>query len=183
MLAPEVLQRSLTTARVLWAALLASQLVITALSLVMASPGGGAWRSQIVVMTVLGVADAIASFIVPERTAATNARSRSPQMSTGEPLPGGAPGPLTLANPSAATRTALAIGNTALILSMALSEVVTLLGFSMHLVGAPAQVSLPFCLVGIALGGVRFPTVKSLVGAYERAHSITLVPEGTSPRR
>ena len=74
------------------------------------------------------------------------------------------------ANPVEAARRAMALGQTTFILSMALSEAVSLVGLMLHMLGAPIMVSIPFFVVGTTLAAIRFPTVGRLVGDFERTH-------------
>jgi hypothetical protein len=64
----------------------------------------------------------------------------------------------------------------ALILALALSESVALMGFVLGFLGFPAPFWAPLSAVGTLLIALRFPTEGALFGRLERAHSARVVP-------
>jgi hypothetical protein len=81
--------------------------------------------------------------------------------------------PARFAQPVKAARHALASAQTSFILSMALSEAVSLLGLVLHMQGAPVEASTPFLAAGTLLAAIRFPTPARLLAPYERVHGAT----------
>jgi len=58
---------------------------------------------------------------------------------------------------------------TGFILSMALSEVVSMVGLVLHMFGAPLAISSPFFVAGTLLAVLHFPRLPRLVAPYEQA--------------
>ena len=113
---------------------------------------------------------AVASFVVPRTVGANAAKGARAEVLPAEPGYAGMGAAARFANPVEAARRAMALGQTTFILSMALSEAVSLVGLMLHMLGAPIMVSIPFFVVGTTLAAIRFPTVGRLVGDFERTH-------------
>ena len=170
MTAHSMFVRALFTLRVLWFALTFSCALLGLVTVMVPAPGKpvvDATIEAVFVVVALGVA--IASFVFPARMYAISARAGGVEKSEPEPTPGGL-GPARFAAPVQAARHAIGIGNTTLILAMALSEAVGLLGLVLHMQGAPMTVSSPFIAAAFLLALARFPSIASLAGPYERAH-------------
>jgi hypothetical protein len=169
----DVFRARLQTARVLWAALLASDVVFTILGLTLPANAGTPPPTYVPMFWVLALGIAVTSFVLPARQAAALSRATEMEKVPGRPLPGTQLPTVVFADPALAGSRAFAIGSTLLILSMALSEAVCLFGFALHLVGGPTAATLPLSLFGVVLAAVRFPTLERMIGPYARAHGAT----------
>ncbi len=164
-------QRMLPTARILWAALVVSTLLIAFVVFwVHPDPPPPFDPKLELILSVVAVANAVASFVVPSIVAASNARRLNVGVYPANQLTGA---PARFTDPQRAARQAMAIGQTAFILSMALSEVLSLLGLVLHMLGAPTPHVVPFLVAGTLLSLVRFPTVARMVTPFERAVGAT----------
>jgi hypothetical protein len=169
MTAHSIFVRALFTVRVLWFALTFSCALLGLVTVMVPGPGKPVLDATMeAVFAVVALGLAIASFVIPARMYAAMGRSGGVEKSAPEPTAGGL-GPARFAAPEQAARHAVGVGNTMLILAMALSEAVGLLGLVLHMQGAPMTVSSAFIAAGFLLAAFRFPTITRLVGPYERA--------------
>jgi hypothetical protein len=166
-----VFRRNIRVVRVLWACLVVSTLLVALVAfLVPPGTGGAPNTSNEVVLGIVALAVAVASFVLPERVALGNVRRldvaiQPANQATGEPA--------RFADPTRAARRAMGIGQTIFILGMALSEVPSLCGLCMHMLGAPMAHALPLMALGTLLAASRFPTVARLVEPFERKAGAT----------
>ncbi len=158
---------ALNTARILWGALTASTLLLAFVAVRARPPRLSHTMDSTVAYTLAGagVLVAITSFVLPARGYAAGVRGRRPEI-----LEPGADGRARFANPEMAMTLATALYFTPFILSMALSEAVTLLGFVVYFQAGPDVVAWPLFAAGTLLAAVRFPTRARVLGAFERAH-------------
>lgn len=176
----------LLTPRILWAALLCSQAIYVALlvvpGLLERPPAGEVDPTLPLVLGAAALAIAVASFLVP----ATLRRAALAQLDVPiveEPDPdepigfrGSGKKIRRYADPQAALRRAMQLGFVPFILSLALSEAVTIQGFVLGFLGHPALVWAPFAALGAALTAIRFPTARSFVGPFEQATGARFAP-------
>ena len=158
----------------LWGALTFSNVLLGVLTVVVPSrmpPPKD--LTQVAILGALAVGVAIASFVVPARMQLQMARQARAEVAEPEPMPGGMRGPARFAQPEKAARAAMGLALTPFIMSMALSEAVSLLGLVVHMQGAAMTISTPFIVAGTLLAAIRFPTVARMVGPFERAHGAT----------
>ena len=176
----QIIARALPTARILWAALTFSNVLLGVVTFV--QPGGGKLEPMVVmVLYAYALASAIASFVLPMVASASATRKARAQVVETGAGPDGRPLPARFADPPAAARRALALGQTALIVGMALSESVSLIGLVLHMVGgASMTVSSSLIAAGTLLAAYRFPTPARLVGSYERAHQASFAAEAVA---
>jgi hypothetical protein len=165
---PASLQKMLRTYRVLWAALTLSQaLFLVVLFVVRDSNGVPAHpppSSTVLMMYIVSASITVFSFVLPSRMYAQSARLRPLEIVRSDMGAG------RFADPVKAAQQASATGFTAFMLRMALAEAVSLDGFALGFLGTPLVTFVPFFAVGIALALLRFPTVESVYGPFERAH-------------
>jgi hypothetical protein len=154
-------RRALPVIRILWGALTLSTVLLVVVSvIVQQDPQAALQPGQLPVLAVLALGSAVASFVLPARMAA-KAPLKRPEIVEG------APG--RFAHAEDAARHALGRGQTGFILSMALSEVVSMVGLVLHMFGAPLAISSPFFVAGTLLAVLHFPRLPRLVAPYERA--------------
>lgn len=154
--------------RILWGALTFSTVLVVVVSVIVKTdPQAALQPGQLPVLALVAVGAAVASFVLPARMAG-QAIPKRPAIVEGEPGPDG-PQPGRFAHAEEAARRALGRSQTGFILSMALSEVVSLVGLVLHMFGAPLAISIPFFVAGTLLAAIRFPTLPRLVAPYERA--------------
>jgi hypothetical protein len=150
------------TLRILWGALLAGQLVFPVVLWMLrygpdAQPVPSAPPAMLApVVGIVGISFAALSFVVPP------AQFRKATGGVTRPRPGE-----SLAD--AVLERLLGPATVALILSVAMSEAVTLLGFALGMLGFGVKMYAPFFATGIALTLMRMPTTNWLV---------SLLPEG-----
>ncbi|HEY3818295.1 MAG TPA: hypothetical protein VGL81_14045 [Polyangiaceae bacterium] len=169
-----ILAKPMKVVRILWAALTFSNVLIGVVTCFMPPPRGQVLQSQqLVMLSVFALAAAVASFIVPMRARAQAlARVRVELLAgDGPPVPDRPAG--RFANPQDAARKAMANAFTPFIMSMALSEAVSLVGLSLHAVGGPLPLALGFVAAGTVLAASRFPTPARLLAPFERAKGAT----------
>lgn len=173
----------LLTPRILWAALLASQGIYVALLVVpgLLERGEGAPDPQMIVaLAVAALGTSVASFVMPvflRRSAM--ARLSIPMRDVPDPnavqgFRGVAPTIREYVDPIAARQRAAGLAFVPLILSLALSEAVSIFGFLAGFTGHPPQVWAPFFAVGMTLTAIRFPTERSFFGPVETKTGVAL---------
>lgn len=168
MAAQQVFQRMMGVIRILYGALVLSTVLLGIISFIVPGNAAAPEQSMELALGLVAVVVAVMSFVLPRMGAKANTR-RIAEVLPPEPQPDGR-AVSRFANPEAAARTALARAQTPFILSMALSEAVSLLGLALHMLGAPQGHTLPFFVAGTVLALVRFPTAGRLVAEFERAH-------------
>lgn len=171
MTARQVFDTMLRTTRVLYGALVTTTVLLAVVSFVVQPNAPQPIQPFMeIYIAVAAVAVAVTSFILPAKTLATAAtRTRMEIVPSGVSMEG-LPLPPRFADPAGAARRAMAAAQTSFILSLALSEAVSLFGLVLHMLGAPRFVSLPFFVAGTVLAALRFPTVSRFVAPFERAH-------------
>jgi hypothetical protein len=169
MKAQTILANGLRTVRILWAALVVSTLLIPfAASRMEIDPKQTLQTSMAAILGLVALALTIASVVVPRLVLANGARVGTPEVSRPEPIPGVASPPGRFAQPDRAARRALAVCQQPFLLSMALSEAVSLIGLMLHAFGGGLLVAAPFFAAGTLLSLSRFPTFDGLFGPFER---------------
>jgi hypothetical protein len=174
--AQQVFRRSLPTLRILYFALVASTLMLAAMSF-MVTPQGVEPLSLPVegILGVSALGAALFSFVLPSIVTRQPVKGEQPPPDIG---PDGQPLPRPFVDPVAAARQAMVVGQTMLILQLALSEAVSCIGLVAHMLGAPRTVSLPLFAAGTLLSAIRFPTIASLVAPFERRHGASFAASG-----
>jgi hypothetical protein len=172
MSAQQVFQRTLPTVRILYGALVASTLLLAfaAFFAKLDIPKEPPAPAMLGMLGAVALALAVASFVLPRTLGATGAKNARDEVLPAEPGYAGTGTPARFADPGAAARKAIAIAQPPFIISMALSEAVSCIGFVSHTLGASAQVSVAFFAAGTTLAALRFPTAGRLVAPFERAH-------------
>ena len=169
MRAQQIFARAIKTVRIMWGALTFSCVLLGLMTVMVPSPVADAPDGSFVAMFAgLALAVAIASFVLPARIYATNVAQVRAEKVEPEPTASG-PGAARFAHPEQEAGRAMGIAFTTFIMSMALSEAVALLGFVLHMRGAPMTISSAFIAAGALLQVARFPSIPRLIGPYERA--------------
>lgn len=185
---------ALTTQRILWAALLTSNVLYVGLLFYLRANRGGQSLPAIDPMmapafaaVALGIS--AASVLLPRRLYASATAAAPIEVRDGvkeDPMGSlqgfrrPAPSERVFADTDAARRAALVHNMTPLIVGMALAESVSLLGFVLGFLGAGEAIFLPFFAVGIGLQVPRFPTMLAIERAFEAAHGARFFPGHTS---
>ncbi len=172
MTARQVFDQSLRVTRVIHAALVMTTVMLAVVSFVVQpdvpQPAPANMEAS---LAAVAVVVAVLSFVLPAKTTATAAAAIRVEILPPGVGSDGMPLPPRFADPATAARRAMAAAQTGLILSLALSEAVSLFGLVLHMLGAPHPISLPFFVAGTILAALRFPTVPRLVAPFERAHN------------
>ena len=170
------------TMRILWGALTASTVLLAFVALRMVpAPPSTAPGANLVVIAVVALGAAVASFLLPANLYRTAARRRRPPLAEPEPGPGGPRGPARFTEHDVATRMAFATYMTPFILSMALSESVSLDGVIEHVFRAPDALTYGLFAAGTLLAAVRYPRPARILAAFERAHGASFPAAGGRP--
>ncbi len=175
MTAQQVFQRTLPTIRILYGALVASTLLLAGLSFKIPAGTDPQPLAVTVVLVLCAVGSAVFSFVLPGLITKQPARGEMPAPEIG---PDGKPVPRHFVDPAGAARDAMARGQTMLILKLALSESVSCIGLVAHMFGEPRPMSLALFAAGTLLAAIRFPTIASLVGPYERRSGASFAASG-----
>lgn len=160
----------LRTMRVLWGAIFASSVGFAGVvAFLRAQPPRGPAPVMPPVMPValgaVALAVAVMSFVLPARfyaTAVRNLASQPPDGEFGGEFGGGDVPPTVL-------RRLTGVFQTTFVLSVALSEAVSLFGVVLGILGAPWPIVAPFFAAGSLLILIRFPTHERIVEPYRRA--------------
>jgi hypothetical protein len=152
----------LTTPRILWASLLMSQLIYAYL-LLFAAPHPDAPPDPMLPMVLAAAAFgvAIASFVVP----AVLSRSMASQPTA--PIMGHE-------DAAAARRRAMSARFVPFIVSLAMSEAVSIFGLVVGWLGHPLTTWAPFLVAGMLLTAWRFPTEARMLGPTTRGNGVTV---------
>jgi hypothetical protein len=155
---------ALMTMRILWGALTMSTLLLVVVAFMARQPQRYPMpASQAWMLFGVGAVVAVVSFVLPARLVVAALRQRKrPAVSDG-----------AFTNLDDAVRLATALGQTPFILSMALSEAVSLLGFVVAFLGGPLEVAAVLFASGTLLAASRFPTRTRILGPFERACGAT----------
>jgi hypothetical protein len=175
MTAQQVFQRMLPPVRILYGGLVASTLLLAVVSFKIPAGTEPQPLAVTVVLVVCAVGSAVFSFVLPAVIANKPPRGERPAPEIG---PDGKPLPRRFVDPAAAARDAMARGQTMLILQLALSEAVSCIGLVAHSLGEPRTMSLTLFAAGTLLAAIRFPTIASLVGPYERRSGASFAASG-----
>jgi hypothetical protein len=175
MTAQQVFQRTLPTIRILYGALVASTLLLAGVSFQIPAGTDPQPLAVTVALVVGAVASAVFSFVMPALITRQPARGEMPAPEIG---PDGKPLPRRFVDPAGAAREAMARGQTMLILQLAMSEAVSCIGLVAHTFGEPRAMSLSLFAAGTLLAAIRFPTIASLVGPYERRNGASFAASG-----
>lgn len=185
MTTPSALAARIMTARVLWAAMLASTGVYAGILVagVVPPPPDAAPVPWPILLGAAGLC-AVASFIVPglvHRSALTKTTFEVEELPLGEAPTGyRTAGDKYRRLTPAAYDAALRIYFTPLILALALSEAVALFGFVGALTGQPIMYCLPFLGIGALLIALRFPTWHTILAPIEKQTNAVAPPPGTA---
>jgi hypothetical protein len=168
--------------RILWGAIFASVVMLLGMVLILKpAPLEPPEPVLFFALSAVAVAVLVASFVVPPlgiRQAVLRAKLEVTQETVVDPARGSDVLPYretatvtrkVAAKPKQARASALVAYQTSLILGMALSEAVALLGFMLHFLGFPLPWVLPFFLASWVSMALRFPTVEKVLGPFERA--------------
>ena len=167
--------------RVLWAALLASQLVylmLLTLPGLVAVPAAPPDPQLPLVLAGAAAVIAVVSFVLPARLRAASmarvalATERRPDPSARGAFREAVP-THELADPEAMRRAALLAGFVPFVLSLALSESVSVLGLVLGFLGHEPLVWAPLIATGMLLTMARFPSEQRLVEALARAKGLS----------
>lgn len=164
---------------ILWCALLGSQFIYVGLLLapgLLTAPSTEPPEPGLaLVFAAVAIALAITSFVLPMvllRTALANAEVEIEEVPTGFRQMG--PSIRRFANLADAERVSIRVGLTPMILGLALSEAVSVLGFILGFLGHPMLVWTLFFVCGIVLTAIRFPTRQRFLEALARAKHVSL---------
>nr|MBK7068097.1 hypothetical protein [Deltaproteobacteria bacterium] len=185
---------ALMTQRILWFALLTSNVLYVGVLFYLRANRGGQSLPAIDPMlapafAVVALGVSASSLLLPRRLYASFASSAPIEIRDGvkeDPMGAlqgfrrPAPSERIFADTDAARRAALLRNMTPFIVGMALAEAVSLLGFVLGFLGAGEATFLPFFAVGVALQATRFPTMVAIERAFEAAHGAKFFPGHTS---
>jgi hypothetical protein len=160
-------QRALPTYRILWGALVTSTLLLVGVVFGVTPHPDRHHPLDATMETILfaaAAANAITSFVLPWYFMSQAARSLGEMV-----VPGSAGAPAHFREPLPVARKAVAIALPTLMITLALCVAVSLIGFVLHMLGAPLAHVLPVMATGTLLAAVRFPTARSIAGPLERA--------------
>lgn len=172
----------LITPRVLWIALCLSQLMLGGLAFVLPSEADAPAPMMLAVaLAAVSVGIAVVSFVLPANVAAKTFKLRGSLVEL-EPDPEavplyreGAP-KIRILRANDATLRALVLGwQPPFILSMALSEAVTLNGFVLSRIGFEAPMVAPFVAAGLLLSLARWPSRARILASAARALTARVV--------
>ena len=170
--------------RLLWGALLMSQVLYAGLLVVPGLIGSGAEPEggvSIVGMIAFAIASAIGSFVVPSLVRRKNVAAQRlelrevPDPSAPVGFRGNAPTIREYADVAAVHAAARTAGFAPFVLSLALSEAVSLMGIVAGFLGQPPVVWGAFVAVGMTLTAIRFPTEATFFAPVEQ-HTGVRVP-------
>lgn len=177
--------RHLQSPRILWFALLMASLFYPAILLFLLQKGSLPARpsepSMVPIFYVVALLTATMSFVVPrlglaQALAAFASRIGSESSSGGQAPWPGYRAPVTSERVLRLTdddrRQLVNQLRPRLIIALALSESVSLLGFMLGFLGHPPALWAPLSAAGALLIAVRFPTARWALGAVERAHGV-----------
>lgn len=166
--------------RILWFALLAASLFYPGLLLFLQSNGHRATTPEFVMVPALygaALMSTVMSFVMPRIKLAATFKPFASRVESGgggaAPWPGyrGKVEGERVVRLSGPDLRALVVGGyqTALILGMALSESVAIMGFMLGFLGFPLVMWAPLSAAGTLLIAIRFPTERAVLGPLEKA--------------
>lgn len=174
MTAHQFLTQQMKVVRILWAALTVSNVLIGVVTVVSHSSSRQAPDPSVqYVLFAAAIGAAVASFVLPARAQAQFLRNVRVEVLPPEPGPMGTGSSARFANPEVAARRAFTGALTPFILSMALSEVPSMVGLSFYTLGGPLGIALALVAAGTLLAASRFPTAARLLAPFERATGAT----------
>lgn len=172
------MQKSMMTARTLWAALVGSTVMLLVVMFVVKPDNPGPPPTELLVpLMAVGVANAVVAVVLPmvQYRNIVKRKQFEAVPDAGSPQAQGyrmdVVIPLVFSNPQAVLTGMLPAYQTVLILGMALAESVALLGFIIGFLGLPKQAAIPFFVVCWILQATKFPTVRKIVGPVEKQHN------------
>ncbi len=169
--------------RILWGALLASQVIYVVMlsvpGLLERGAGGVPDPTFLPPLAIAAGGVAIASFVAPmifRRSALARASVETREIPDPEALQGfrRAATMREYVDPSAARKHAAALAFVPFVLSLALSEAISIFGFLAGFTGSPVEHWAPFFAAGMTLTAIRFPTERSFFGPFEAKTGIAL---------
>ena len=173
--------------RVLYAALVASTVLLALVGVLLPVPPGVI--AEPLLPPILGAAAlfvAVTSFVLPARLLAGAVAASPPEVSVeldaGEAAGFRAPAPgrrLVRVGDDVLRRYAPAL-QTYTILGLALSEAISMLGLALTRIGADLRLAAPFFAAGTLLALVRLPSKAPLLGALARVTGAEVVDETTA---
>jgi len=170
MTARQIFTRAMKTVRILWAALVFSNVLLGVVTFIVPSQASRPPEATLVYMlAAVALSVVVSSFVVPARMRAAYLANKRVETTPPEPTATG-PALARFMDPVKAARRAMGGAFTPLIVSIALSEAVSMVGLQLHMLGASMTVSTAFIATGTLLAAIRFPTFERLVGPFERAH-------------
>jgi hypothetical protein len=174
MAAQRFLKQPMRVIRILWAALTFSNVLLGVVAAFQVPPRGAVLDSQTTILLFACAAGgAVASFVVPRIVLAQALRKvRVEVYPADSPAPPGTP-PGRFAQPEQAARRAFALAFQPFILSMALSETVSLIGLCIRVTGGSLTTALALVAIGTTLAAWRFPSPTRLLAPFERKHDAT----------
>jgi hypothetical protein len=163
--------------RILWTALSFSTVFFVVLVTgFRPAPAGPPQAILLPAFAFIAIGMIVVSFVLPRvgyKTAVDNARPEITEVtdaSASDVIPyRDAPRRRVFAKPEEARRKAVVIFQTPFILGMALTESITLLGFTLGWLGHPMWAWAPFFAVGWELFALRFPTKQAVFGRFAEA--------------
>ena len=179
--------KSLQTMRILWAALSSSPLLFCVVMLVVSPQSCSDSPQQpdytLSVVTLAALAMAVMSFLVPRAVflltakGTTLAITNEPDANANTAFRDIVPTRRVFADRANALTVAGQIHSTRLIVSLAMSETIAIMGMvlGMQFRYGP-EVTVPFCVLALALMLVRFPREAAIIKQFEAAYGATLPP-------
>lgn len=163
--------------RIMWGAMFASTVMFLVVLLVV-KPQQTPDNALLLGLGAVALITAALSFAIPrnlhiQALARTKLEISEEPDESGMPMPGNPRTRRVFANPKQAATRAIMLWQTPFILSLALSESVSIYGFVLGFVGFPLPVVLPFFVVSWLLFAVRFPTESKVLNPLirvKRAH-------------
>lgn len=180
------MQAILRTQRILWAALLVASFIEAGISFyVPVPPGMHPQQVMAIAIAAIAVVVAVVSFVLPATNIRLALRSLDAEVKE-EPAPPDemgyrerAPTVRTIHLTQSSFRALLLRSQVPLILSLALSNAITLFGVVLSRLDHPPATFAPFLVVGSVLMAIRFPSEQRLIRAIERQHQAKVVVEGS----
>lgn len=182
---------SLRIMRILWGALLGSVgiYVVVMVAGVVQKPSTPPAPVMLPAFAVMSFMIAVVSFVMPAmmyKQAVAGIKVDTVE----EPMPDAftadyrkaSPKVKVFADPAAALRSAVAVAQTRLILSLAFSESIAMFGLVVLVMGFDDLMAVPFFVVSAVLMVLRFPTERQILEPFEAAKGASFPRDGQSPQ-
>jgi hypothetical protein len=173
------------TIRILWAALMASVVMLGVVSFVVSGQGHSPQFAMLIGLGVSAVAEAVMSFVLPAnglktgfRTFSAETVERSAPGDESAMFGGQATTQKVFKHPGKAFKAGLIRYQTAFILSLALSEAVAINGVILAQLGFDPVEFLPFVAVGFLLMAIRYPTEERIMAVIEKGTGVRFPKRG-----